>query len=515
MLLSGLHGQCIAAPDARTAVKRTPVQEIMKVVPRLERISPVDCIAYGSRFTIHGSFSETGNGLVPVLSNGNSRIELDVLSWGKTGIEVILDNRIPDVNKNFNIAILNTRTGLLSGNSLPARLCPEEKPALLRERTVTDKPKNVFTPSSGPSVLPPPKDTPAMVDPGYEPDEIVAITPDMESAGKLESVVKAHGYRIIRRKLLRNTGVVFSVIKLPPGILTEDVTEKIRRESGAEIDFNHRYRPDGSESGRQYAHTMIGWERKKGCNQPVRIGLVDSGIDLKNPEFSAVKIHTKSFLPAGITSSSKRHGTAVASIMAGTLNGMLPSSDIFSAEVFRQGKNDHIETTAEYVIYAIEWLMEKDIHVINMSLSGLHNRLLHLVLKKIYDAQVIVVAAAGNNGADAEPAYPAAYDEVIAVTAVDANLGVYRQANQGSYIDFSAPGVDVWAASDRGGGAYFSGTSYAAPFVSVTAALYRHTGRTVEQVIAIMRGNIRDLGENGRDDVYGHGLIQIKDYCNQ
>ena len=83
----------------------------------------------------------------------------------------------------------------------------------------------------------------------------------------------------------------------------------------------------------------------------------------------------------------------------------------------------------------------------------------------------MTVAAAGNNGPGAEPSYPAAYPGVIAVTAVDQNLNVYRRATQGAYVDLAAPGVNIWTASLKGSGALKTGTSDAVPFVSAATSL--------------------------------------------
>ena len=75
------------------------------------------------------------------------------------------------------------------------------------------------------------------------------------------------------------------------------------------------------------------------------------------------------------------------------------------------------------------------------------------------------------------PGYPAAYEEVIAVTAVDRKGGNYDHANRGTYIDVAAPGVQILAALPGGKEGLLSGTSFAAPFVTaVVAVAYRDTG---------------------------------------
>ena len=127
---------------------------------------------------------------------------------------------------------------------------------------------------------------------------------------------------------------------------------------------------------------------------------------------------------------------------------------------------------------------------------------------------LMLVAAAGNGGSATEPAYPAAYQDVIAVTAVSAERTVYAYANRGPYIDFAAPGVRLWTAVP-GGGRFQSGTSFAAPYVTSMVALTLAGGaeRTVEAVRSRLRQDALDLGAPGRDDVFGWGLVRMWPVC--
>ena len=106
---------------------------------------------------------------------------------------------------------------------------------------------------------------------------------------------------------------------------------------------------------------------------------------------------------------------------------------------------------------------------------------------------VVFVAAAGNGGPDAPAGYPAAYDEVIAVTAVDRKGGNYDHANRGTYIDVAAPGVQIWTALPDGEEGLLSGTSFAAPFVTAVAAVaYQDTG--LERAAKAGRGPLDPKG---------------------
>ena len=128
---------------------------------------------------------------------------------------------------------------------------------------------------------------------------------------------------------------------------------------------------------------------------------------------------------------------------------------------------------------------------------------------------VIVVAPTGNGGPHAQPVYPAAYDAVIAVTAVDRHGRIYRRAGRGGHVDLAAPGVGVWTAASVRGARPRTGTSFAVPFVAAAAALWQQAEPSAgpKEILARMAATSWDLGEPGRDPVYGHGLLQAGALC--
>jgi subtilisin family serine protease len=169
------------------------------------------------------------------------------------------------------------------------------------------------------------------------------------------------------------------------------------------------------------------------------------------------------------------------------------------------------------LVFAIEALAERGVRVMNLSLSGPANTVLENAIEAAQAKGVVIIAAAGNNGAGAEPSYPAAYPEVIAVTAVDQDLNVYRRATQGGYVDLAAPGVKVWTASSQGSGVIRTGTSYAVPFVSAAAGLLLASNPELDPKVVQSRleAHTRDLGKPGWDPTYGFGLIQVAGLCAQ
>ena len=102
------------------------------------------------------------------------------------------------------------------------------------------------------------------------------------------------------------------------------------------------------------------------------------------------------------------------------------------------------------LLKALEWMKANDVKLINMSFAGPRDELVKDEIEELSSKGITFVAAAGNEGPAAEPAYPAAYPQVIAVTAVTKDLHNYRYANRGDHIDVAAPGVDIWTAVPGG-----------------------------------------------------------------
>jgi subtilisin family serine protease len=162
------------------------------------------------------------------------------------------------------------------------------------------------------------------------------------------------------------------------------------------------------------------------------------------------------------------------------------------------------------MVRAIGWLGASNVRLVNVSLAGPYNKILDLAVQRAAARGMLFVAATGNEGAASPPRYPAAFRDVIAVTAVDAARRLYRNAVQGSHVDVAAPGVDIFIPVDNG---YKSGTSYAAPYV--TAYFAARAGALPKAVDArkILARHVQDLGAPGRDSAFGMGLLDASDAC--
>jgi hypothetical protein len=352
----------------------------------------------------------------------------------------------------------------------------------------------------------------------FEPDEVTAVTPSMDEARALQQELLSQNITIKRRYALKHLGLVISVLRIPPEYDVPATVDSLRNAySRLWIDANHRYQLQGSDRDiRRYAQRMVGWpEPATECGRDVRVGLIDGAVDTSHPSLTGQQVARRSFLSAGVPAAPADHGTAIAALLVGRADsgdfaGLLPAAKLYAAGVFRQRDGEYVETTSEVIIRALDWLAGEQVGVINLSLGGPRNLVVELVLQEVMDKGIAVVAAAGNNGQDGPPTWPAAQHGVVAVTAVDAGRKPYRKASRGDYIDFAAPGVDIWTASPEGSGKYRSGTSFAAPFV--TALLANSQGQGGLALDVLRKGAV-DLGVAGRDPVFGWGLTRFPGGC--
>jgi hypothetical protein len=325
-----------------------------------------------------------------------------------------------------------------------------------------------------------------------------------------------HGAKIITEARYAGLGIAMLHFSVPTDLDSKQALSKILSSQAAlSLARNHIYHVQSQTSTlvtKNLAHenTQKHVGSSPACELQVKVGIVDSAIDTKHTAFNHADITTKSFLPKNLAAS-LQHGTVIASLLVGKneqLIPLLPAGKIYSAQVFYQ-QSDYVQgATLNAIIEGVNWLLEQDVQVINMSLAGPENQILHQVLTAAIAQGAIIVAAAGNEGPAAQPMYPAAYPDVIAVSAIDKSQQPYRWSNRGGYIDYSALGVNVLAAQSGQRMGRESGTSIAAPHVTATiACLIASYGKDKQVLLDKLNELAIDLGPKGKDPIYGMGAI--------
>ncbi len=248
----------------------------------------------------------------------------------------------------------------------------------------------------------------------------------------------------------------------------------------------------------------------------VTVGMIDTGISANHAAFDNARLEVVSLTQNDQPASRAIHGTAVASLLIGNPEsrapGLLPTVHLIAVDVFNRVAGD--ERAAVFpLVEGLTRLADEGAKVINLSLAGPDNSVLEKIVTELTQERgIVLVASAGNAGPSAKPLFPAAYDSVIAVTAVDRRDNIYRHAVQGPQIDLAAPGVDVWAAASIAGARWKTGTSFATPFVSAAAAIVisQQPDLSPADVREILINGALDLGPEGRDDTFGFGLVSFQ-----
>jgi Subtilase family len=371
----------------------------------------------------------------------------------------------------------------------------------------------------------------------FSSNEVLGVNMDAASLRRAEEL----GFKVERPSKNQGSSEV-TRLSVPPGIDAIRAQDLLETElPGKRFELNRIYRlyraamrddPEQSKrlepaspgglatcpSDRCAGRKAIQWQDSLGaCARGLRVGVIDTGIDASHPAFAGRRLHRTNFVPEDRTSAPDWHGTAVLSLLSGSPTsgtpGLIPDADFFTSSIFFSEEKGEVATDTASLLKALRWMDAEDVKLINMSFSGPRDSLVWETIEQMSGKGVLFVAAAGNEGPTAEPSYPAAYKPVIAVTAVTRNLHNYRYANRGDHIDVAAPGVDIWTAVPGAREGYHSGTSFAAPFVtSVMAVLPRDKlAAPKDEILDSLK--FEDLGEHGRDPVYGRGLLLAPTAC--
>ena len=335
--------------------------------------------------------------------------------------------------------------------------------------------------------------------------ELLWLSP---SAPALQAAL-ALRFTLLRELDLPELGLRQLVLRPPAGVATADAAQQLRAiEPDAAVDFNHLYQR-GGETATVVAGTPAASAASaaaRPARKPRVVGLVDAGIDRRHPAFAGAQVQAWG---CDAREHPSAHGTAVASLLVGRdgeFSGLQPGATLYAADVYCDQPDGG---SAEQVARALAWLVREQVPVINVSLVGPPNLLLQRASEALLRRGHLIVAAVGNDGPLAPPLFPAAYPGVVGVSGVTPARRALPEAAQGPQVSLSAPGSELAVARPGGGYVIGRGTSFAAPIVAGLLAerVERRDPRAAADALQQLGREAVDLGEPGRDPVYGLGLV--------
>lgn len=511
----------VDAPDSHDL--SDPALDAALAIPEVTAIEAGDCADPGSVVRVAGRDLAPPDNRAVVLGGHGLHRPLEVLEWRDARIEA----RLPASGaiapgKRYYIGIHDEANDRwLSNIDVSVLICADAAdsagisgaPTADTEATLAESPagedaaddvkQNPFGSSGGRVTQYEPPDLvqaeenvgDGQPDDRIEPREVLLWHANLDRAAAFARRIREAGYRPVRRKALRGLRVVQTTLRIPEGTSPRGALKQLR-EAFPELvaDLNHRYRTL-DDAG---ALELVEWTpAAAACERAPVIGVIDTGIDASVLGASTGDIAIERVPPAGTRLAPTDHGTAVAA----RLVQLVPGARLRAAAVFRR-RGDEMDTTAEWLVTGLDWLARQQAEAINLSLGGPHNGLLARAVVRLRRLGIKLAAAVGDD--DGRPSYPASDPNVVGVIAVDRDLRPAADAYSGDAVVLAAPGIDVRVPGiDR----YLSGASHAAPFVTAALALAPNPGTVLREA--------RDLGEPGRDPVYGYGLVRFADSCSR
>lgn len=310
---------------------------------------------------------------------------------------------------------------------------------------------------------------------------LLLLDPSADDLRVLGSV----GLRASEEVRVDNLGLRVVRVTLPGGMSLKDGEQQVRSLLPSAVfaaDHLHFASGRAGSSGRSRAAELP---------IPVRtpVGVIDGA---PGPRLTTASL--KGFAKGAPRPSA--HGSAIVSLLQDRGVRTIHVADVYGSD--KAGGN------AMAIASAIGWLIEEGARVINISLVGPKNPVLERVVEKAQARGVVIVAAVGNDGPASPPSYPASYDGVVAVSAVDSRNRVLIEAGRARHLDYVAPGADLSGVDARGKRIKLRGTSFAAPLAAARIGSALDRGRTWRPTVD---AEAEDLGRAGPDPLYGRGLV--------
>jgi len=262
------------------------------------------------------------------------------------------------------------------------------------------------------------------------------------------------------------------------------------------------------------------WKHVVAQKKKVVVAVIDSGIDMNHEDLkSRIEPGGYDFYAnTSVMTDLHGHGTKVAGVIAAEAGNGIGISGVagpFEISVFPIKVLGSSGTgSSSSIIKALEYAIVKKVDVINLSLGGTNSSAIeNEVIQRAVRAGIVIVAAAGNNALKGNSvSYPASYENVISVGAVDENNSKSSFSNYNQYVDLVAPGERILTTSPNQSYNKDGGTSFSAPIVSGTVAMMKalEPKLSASEIEVLLKMTAQDLGASGHDSFYGHGVLDIE-----
>jgi len=354
-----------------------------------------------------------------------------------------------------------------------------------------------------------------------------------DSYAKVNELIVENGGRLVNTVSIGGE-VVALVADMPLSVVSSFViqvqTSSFTRYVEPNMKFQTQLVPNDQYWSLQWGPRKIeadkAWDTTIGSSS-VLVAVIDTGIDYLHPD-----LLNASYVPIGYDWVNKDsdpmddngHGTHVAGILAAVTNNRIGIAGLAQVSIMAEkGLSTGGWGTEDDLANAIFHAVDQGAKILSNSWGGPDSNLIHDAMKYAYDRDVLVVAAAGNSASSVK-LYPAAYDEVVAVTATDEMDDPAIFTSFGDWVEVAAPGVNIYSTISFNHTIpvnypydYLSGTSMSTPHVSGTAALIwsQFPNVTRDWVRAQLRFTADDLGKPGFDKYYGYGRINARKAVEQ
>ena len=203
------------------------------------------------------------------------------------------------------------------------------------------------------------------------------------------------------------------------------------------------------------------------------------------------------------------HGTQMALIASGAVSPQEGTDSLSVPLVAVRAFDDNGRASNFGLMKSMSYALENGARVINMSWgTEVKSDFISTAVAHAQSKGAILVAAAGNEPTGAAM-YPAAYRDVIAVSALAEGGAIWANSNSGDFITLAAPGYATFPVGYKGGAGAYAGTSISSAYVSRALALYfaKHPKATASEAIQALKHAVTDIGATGRDPQYGYGAL--------